>query len=205
MSSNEQTLNIMLDLNMTSCKTRRNQQKKLLWMQRDACYCPGDSCYFYVWLKGHALCSCDITKAKLWKQTSLLSFLLRTQMRFYFLFSSTSLMGKGFSPLKAPVCCSDALSETTEIKFTWLAVFPGAKRIQAARSACYFAHDSSYLSPSLDLHCPARSGKLGKSAVAASSLRISWRTGTGLLYISHLSFSVWQESQYWRVCLLEYI
>lgn len=122
-----------------------------------------------------------------------------------FVFSSTSLMGKGFSPLRAPVCCSDALSETTEIKFTWLAVFPGAKRIQAARSACYFAHDSSYLSPSLDQCCPARSGKLGKSAVAASSLRISWRTGTGLLYISHLSFSVWQESQYWRVCLPEYV
>lgn len=82
MGSNEQTLNIMLDLNMTSWKTRRNQQKKLLWMRRDACYCPSDNCYFYVWLKGHALCSCDITKAKLWKQTSLLSFLLRTQISF---------------------------------------------------------------------------------------------------------------------------
>lgn len=121
-------------------------------------------------------------------------------------FSSTSLRGKSFfSSPKAPVCCSDLLAQTTEIKFTWLAVFPGANRMQAARWACYFAHDSSYLSPSLDQRRPVRSGKLGKSAGAASSRRISWGTGTGLLYISHLSFSVWQESPYWRVWLQEYI
>lgn len=42
-------------------------------------------------------------------------------------------------------------------------------------------------------------GQESLESLAASSLRISWRTGTGLLYISHLSFSVWQESQYWRV------
>lgn len=76
MSSNEQTLNIMFDLNLTSWKTLRNQQKKLLWMQMDACYCPSDNWFFYVRLK------CDITKAKLWKQPSLLGFLLRAQMRF---------------------------------------------------------------------------------------------------------------------------
>lgn len=82
MSSNEQTLNIMLDLNLTSWKTLRNQQKLLLWMQMDAWHCPSDNCFLCtveMWL---ALCSCDIAKAKLWKQTSLLSFLLCARIRF---------------------------------------------------------------------------------------------------------------------------
>lgn len=117
-----------------------------------------------------------------------------------------SPVGKGFSsPPRAAVCCSHAVVAATEIKFTWLGDHPGANRMQAARSACYFAHDSSYLSPSLDQRRPVRSGKLGKSAAAASSCRISRRTGTGLLYISHLSFSVWRESQYWRICLQKYV
>lgn len=98
MGSNEQTLNIMLDLNMTSWKTLRNQQKKLLWMRRDACYCPGDNCYFYVWLKGHALAHVISQRLNCESKPASSVFCYVPKCDFvYFLFSSTSLMGKGFS------------------------------------------------------------------------------------------------------------
>lgn len=197
--------NIMLDLNLTSWKTLLKPAEEAALMRAAA--------------RVITLFSCTVVKVTssllMWyhrgwavKANSLFRFLLHAQMGFSLFSLPLSRRPSvfvhifdGWKFLSSP----PPPAQTAEIKFTWLAVFPGANRMQAARSACYFAHDSSYLSPSLDRRRPVRSGKLGKSAAAASWCRISWRTGTGLLYISPLSFSVWQEPQCWRVCLQEYI